>query len=78
MSEHDFCRALLAEARKDANKERVTIPHMYSYNVGFGGYQVFGETNHRSELAWEGDACCAWYARAQAIIQLIDDATGAS
>lgn len=83
MGEHDFCTAekclkLEQQALADARNKGVRIPHIFAIKAsGIGEfYQVFAVIDRG--LAWEGQACCAWYARAQAIMQLVDDATGAS
>lgn len=69
MGQHDFCRQLLAQARHEARKAAVKLPKgLHASCLWEGLWAVYSATEH----IWEGDADCAFHARAQAIFHLID------
>jgi hypothetical protein len=69
MDKHDFCRGMLRHARSDAKASGVKLPKVSSAWLSLDSYAVF----IGSEWYEEFDACCAFYARSEAITQWIED-----
>ena len=66
---HDYCRLLLRFARIDAKESKRKIPRTSSCWIGPEHYAVFlGNDWYR-----EYGACCAFYARAEAIAEYYGD-----
>ena len=67
MDSHDFCRGMLRHARGDAKAEGVELPQVSSAWLALDSYAVFIGSGWYEEF----DACCAFYARAEAITQYL-------
>ncbi len=59
MDRHDFCRGMLKDARSNAGK----LPYICSSKLSDDEYAVFVGDDWYDEYS----ACCAFYARAEAI-----------
>lgn len=70
MSDHTFCRLLLAETRHSLTAEqRKRLVGSWSYN--YAG-QRDGEWHGPDGYYWHGSACCAYHARSQGISAWVD------
>ena len=69
---HQFCRILLTQVRKDCKKSGIEIPtglHAWAGGIGRGWHEV---RDDEGNLIWDGNACCKWHARANALLRLLD------
>ncbi len=79
---HAFCRLLLAEARREAKRQRVQLPKRMGTTRSQCGpnpyFYVWGDRPNSTPgkpdngPLWEGEADCSYHARAQAIQSWID------
>lgn len=69
MNQHDFCRVLLAEVRKEAKEANVELPvKMVALSSGKDHYFVQGTGEPGAYVS----GCCAYSAKAQRISDLIE------
>lgn len=75
MNQHDYCRALLADARWRASEARIKLPKNITTNSSaFGTNRQFQiVTDEEPAGPWIGRACCSYEAKAKWIIGLVDE-----
>jgi len=68
MSDHTFCRLLLAETRSTLTTEqRKRLVGSWSYMYRWSGAALSGEWHGPDGYYWHGSTCCAYHARSQGI-----------
>ena len=71
MSDHDFTRALVKDARKEAKRLGATIPKgLHAHRVTSGGNPWYEVRDWSGALVWQGSASDAYEARANAISEV--------
>ena len=75
MSEHNFCRALLAKTLKQVRKrvDLSDIKKAWAYKDGFGGFEFHGPNGF---YAHGLNADCLWSAKAEGWAKYLDTQTG--
>jgi len=71
MNNHDFCRLLLSETRRElTTKQRKQLVGSWSYR--FSGMGDTADWHGPDDYYWHGNACCAYSARQQGINAWLD------
>ena len=68
MDKHSYCRIMLKDARHEAKTQGVKLPFVNSAKMHDQEYAVFIGDDWYEEYG----ACCAFYARSEAIWEYID------